>query len=84
MLDKKKKKLLVEIIGWYGALAILVAYLLVSFDIIAGESLLFQLLNISGAMGLIILSLYKKVYQNVFLNTIWILIGLLALINILF
>lgn len=77
------KKLLIEIAGWYGAAAILVAYALVSFQVITGDSLLFQLLNLTGALGIIVISLYKKVYQTVALNIVWIVVALVAIAAIL-
>ena len=73
----------IELAGWYGTLAILGAYALASFNIITSQSLLFQILNITGALGLIAVSFRKKVYQSVVLNVIWTFIGLAAIYNIL-
>ncbi|MEK7657701.1 MAG: hypothetical protein AAB366_00725 [Patescibacteria group bacterium] len=53
-------KLFIEIIGWYGVLAILIAYLFISFGIIGAESATYQILNFSGAIGIIAISLLKK------------------------
>lgn len=74
---------LIEIAGWYGAIAIIGAYALASFNIISSQSLLFQILNITGALGLTMVSWKKKVYQSVVLNIIWTFIGLVAVYNIL-
>ncbi|MCE9549117.1 hypothetical protein K8Q98_01830 [Candidatus Nomurabacteria bacterium] len=76
-------KTLVSIIGWYGAFAIVLAYILVSFSVISGNSLLFQILNGTGAIGIVIVSLSKKDYQPAVLNIIWALIALVAIISIL-
>jgi hypothetical protein len=81
---KKPLHLFSEIFGWYGALAILGAYALVSFSIITGDGLIFQLLNLTGGFGLLAIAYYKKVYQSVVLNIVWSIIGILAIINIIF
>lgn len=73
-----------EIVGWYGTIAIVTAYGLSSFNIISSQSFLYQLLNVTGAIGIAIISLRKKVYQPAVLNAIWTAIGLVALIKILF
>jgi hypothetical protein len=76
------KQLAAEIVGWYGALAILVAYMLVSFDVIEGDGLAYQFLNLTGAIGVLIIALYKKVKQSVLLNVFWALIAVVAIVNI--
>jgi hypothetical protein len=79
MISKNK---FVEIIGWYGAAAILGAYTLVSSSIIQSDSMSFQLLNLTGAAALIYLNYVKKVYQVVVLNAFWFAVAGIALINI--
>lgn len=76
------KQKLIEIAGWYGTIAIIGAYALASFNIISSQSLSYQILNITGALGLILVSWKKKVYQSVVLNIIWTFIGLAAIYNI--
>lgn len=68
--------------GWYGALAILAAYVLVSMQIITADNVWYQLLNLTGAGGLLIVTWYEKVYQNVALNLIWIGVALYALFKL--
>lgn len=77
-------RLLVEIIGWYGTVAIVGAYALNSFNIIGSNSLLYQILNLTGAIGIVALSLSKKAYQPATLNAIWTIIALIAIIKIAF
>ena len=71
-----------EAIGWYGTVAIVTAYFLVSFGFISGESISFQILNISGALGVLWISFVRKVYQTVALESIWAVIGVVALVRI--
>lgn len=73
-----------EIVGWYGAGAILVAYALVSFKVLSPTGALYQILNLTGAIGIIWISVVKKVYQPAALNVVWALVALVALIQILF
>lgn len=72
-----------EILGWYGAFAIVLAYGLVSFSVIKSTDFFYQLLNLTGALGIVVISLYKKAYQPGVLNIVWSLIALLAIIRIL-
>lgn len=71
-----------EILGWYGAVAIVGAYFLVSFNVIAADSLLYQMLNFTGAMGVVAVSLAKGVQQPAVLNVFWALIALIAIVRI--
>ncbi|HVZ67207.1 MAG TPA: hypothetical protein VG917_03000 [Patescibacteria group bacterium] len=75
-------KKLSNILGWYGALATLSAYFLVSFSIMGPKDLTYQILNLTGAIGLATICYYKKTYQPLFVNIIWGVIALLAAINI--
>jgi hypothetical protein len=69
--------------GWYGVLAILVAYLLVSFNVIVAKSLGYQLLNLTGALGIIAEAMSKKDAQPAVLNAAWAIIAVLAIIHLL-
>jgi multidrug transporter EmrE-like cation transporter len=70
---------IIEVFGWYGVVAIVGAYALVSFNYIEAGSLTYQLLNASGAVGILVVSWYKRNYQPVALNVIWLLIAAVAL-----
>ncbi len=76
-------KYIAEGIGWYGALAILAAYTLISFDMLSASALSYQLLNLTGAVGLVYISLIKKNYSVSFLNAVWVLVAVVALARIL-
>lgn len=75
---------LIEIAGWYGALAILLAYGLASFSILKTTDWVYQLLNASGALGILGTSLQRRAYQPAFLNGIWAVVAIIGLITILF
>ena len=73
----------INIIGWYGVFAILLAYFLISLSVIIPAGLIYQGLNFTGALAITIQTYHKKDYQPFSLNLIWTLIALAAIINIL-
>jgi len=76
------KKILIEVAGWYGVGAILLAYTLVSFKIAPADGLLYQLLNLTGASGIAVISIMKKAKQPATLNIVWAVVAFIALLNI--
>jgi hypothetical protein len=73
----------IELFGWYGALAILAAYALSSFAVLSPADLSYQLLNLTGAIGIATVSFHKRTYQPGVLNMVWAAIAFIALIGIL-
>jgi len=73
-----------EFCGWYGMLALISAYFLVSLGVLNGQGLVFQLMNLTGAIGLLVVAASKGVMQSVILNIFWALIGLIAIIRLFF
>ena len=71
----------VQIIGWYGVLAILFGYILISFSILKASSLAYQLLNFTGALGVVLETYSRKDYQPFWLNVVWTGIALIAIIS---
>ncbi len=78
------KKHLIEIVGWYGTAAILLAYALVSFSVISPINLWYQLLNATGAIGIVVVSFAKKAYPPGVLNIVWTIIALIAIARMAF
>ena len=76
-------KKFIELFGWYGTIAIVTAYALVSFSILQSTDIAYQLLNATGALGIVLISFYKRAYQPGVLNIIWTIIAVAAIINIL-
>lgn len=71
-----------QIIGWIGMILILVAYFLISFDIVTVHNIWFQLLNIIGSFGLVLVAFGRRDWQPMVLNIIWIFIAIIAMIRI--
>lgn len=76
------KKILIETVGWYGTIAIIGAYALVSFSFVRSSSFLYQLLNITGSLGIMAHALNKKDYQPAVLNVVWAIIAGIAIIGL--
>jgi hypothetical protein len=71
--------LLVDLLGWAGAVALLFAYWLVSTRRRDGASTSYQTLNLIGSILVLLNSLYYGAYPSVAVNGVWILIGLYAI-----
>lgn len=71
--------LLVEIIGWTGALLVLGAYVGVSSGRLSGASVAFQLMNAAGAAFFVFNTWWHGALPSMVLNIIWSFIGLAAL-----
>lgn len=76
------KNKLFETIGWIGMVMILTAYALVNFHILSVDSITYQLLNIIGSFGIILVSYLRRNYQPMVLNIVWIIIGVISLVKI--
>lgn len=79
----KTKKKIENTVGWFGAAATLSAYFLISFSIVHPRDLIYQILNLAGAIGLATICFYKKTYQPLTVNIIWSFIAILAIASIL-
>ena len=71
-------KLLIDALGWIGAVSLIAAYFCVSFRKIAADSTLYQLMNAAGSFLLIVNTVYYRAYPSAFVNIIWIAIAISA------
>tara|TARA_R110000737_G_scaffold93371_1_gene126526 strand:+ start:3230 stop:3475 length:246 start_codon:yes stop_codon:yes gene_type:complete len=76
------KNILIEGLGWVGAVLLLAGFALTSYGFLEGVSFEFQLLNLLGSGLLAVYTYIKKAYPNTVLNIIWIAISVAAIINI--
>jgi len=74
-------KLAIEVIGWSGAVLILLAYALLSADKLKGDSVSYQLMNILGAAGFVVNSGWNGALPSAVMNLVWIGIGGWALLS---
>ena len=75
-------RLVVDVIGWAGAAALLAAYGLVSAKRLDGDSMTYQLLNLIGAIFLIVNSTYYGAYPSTFVNVVWIGIAVVTMLYV--
>ena len=61
-----------DAIGWMGAAALLVAYAMVSYKKLEGDSTAYQFLNIAGSLLLAVNTISYGAYPSSFVNMIWI------------
>jgi hypothetical protein len=74
----------IEGIGWVGSLCVVVAYGLNSYQKLRSDSLIFYALNVTGGILLIIYSIYKEAPANVFINVVWVIIAITAILKVVF
>ncbi len=73
-------KWIADILGWAGAVCLLMAYALLSTDKLKGDAVCYQTLNLLGAGFLMVNSMYYGAYPSVTVNGIWMGIGMFSLI----
>lgn len=69
----------VQLFGWYGTIAILSAYGL-SNEGLLERGTLYQLLNLTGGLGVAVLCWYRRTWQAFWLEAAWAGIALRALL----
>ena len=72
-------QLAVEVVGWAGALLILLAYLFLSMGKLTGRSAVYQWMNMVGVAGFTLNGWWHGALPSAALNVIWMLIGGVAL-----
>jgi len=73
--------ILINIIGWIGVLILLIDYALVSLKKVEGDSLVYQTLNIIGALMLILNSFFFGAYPSVGVNVAWVGIAVFTILR---
>lgn len=71
-----------ETLGWIGVVFILVAYAGNAFGFFASDAIVYLVLNVFGALGIMIDAAAQKNYQPVVLNVIWLLIAVIGIVRV--
>jgi hypothetical protein len=66
----------IEIVGWTAAALLLSAYVLLTMGKVTSRSKMYQWLNVLAGAGLIANSGWNGAYPSVFINVVWMAIGL--------
>jgi hypothetical protein len=69
----------ITLLGTLGAIALIGGYGLVSSARISGDSLTYQITNLSGALALMVNSAYHSAWPSAILNVVWSCIGVAAI-----
>lgn len=73
--------ILIDTVGWIGAICSLTAYYWVSNNKVSGTSFKFQIINLIGGIGLLMNTIYYGAYPSAVVNVIWTGIAIFALIK---
>jgi hypothetical protein len=73
---------LINLIGWTGSAAVLLAYGLVSARRVQSDSVAYQVLNMVGSVCLLSNTIYWGAYPSSFVNIVWTGIALFALMGV--
>ncbi len=73
--------MVMEIVGWIGSILVVGMYGLNSYQKIRSDSLVFYVTNLIGGLLLIIYSIYKEAHPNTFINIVWVIIAVPAIIR---
>lgn len=82
MNKKSQYETLTEFAGWVGVLSILLAYALLSFEVLAADQAAYHILNLVGGIGIVVDALADKNYQPAVLNLIWAAIAVYAIMRV--
>jgi hypothetical protein len=69
-------KFAIELIGWAAAGLLLTAYVLLTIGRLSPRSRAYQWLNVAAGAGLIVNSGWNGAYPSVFINVVWMAVGL--------
>ena len=75
-------KIFIDIIGWIGSVEVILAYGLNSYQKLKSDSLLFQGLNLTGALFLIANTVYYGAFPSAVINIVWVGIAIPAIYRI--
>lgn len=71
--------LVIDIVGWFGAIALLLAYAAVSRGTTQGTSFRYQLVNAVGSVCLLVNAAYYRAFPSSFVNLVWIGIAIVTI-----
>lgn len=74
--------IIVECIGWIGAIVVLIAFFMISTHRTDATKPIFYWLNIVGAVGLIIHTIYNSAFPSAFVNIIWVGVAVFSLMKL--
>lgn len=71
-----------ELIGWFGFVLIVSAYLFVTIRLLEVSSSTYHLMNLSGALCMVINAKHKGARPLLWLNIVWALVAIMGLVQL--
>jgi hypothetical protein len=71
-----------ELVGWFGFVLIVSAYLLITIKYLDISSSIYHLMNLAGALCMVINAKHNQALPLLWLNLIWALIAVLGLLQL--
>ncbi|MEG3180048.1 CBU_0592 family membrane protein [Sphingomonas sp. LT1P40] len=71
----------VDVVGWFGAGLVLVAYALLSAGKLNARGVAYQAMNVAGAVGMLINGYVRGALPSAALNLVWMGIGIYVLVK---
>lgn len=72
-----------ESLGWIGALFVLLSYILLSFEVISGSSVVYHGIFLVGSVGLAIVTYRHRAFQSFTVNCIFASVALVTIVRLL-
>ncbi|OYX53808.1 hypothetical protein B7Y92_01815 [Candidatus Saccharibacteria bacterium 32-50-13] len=78
---RMNKKVIIESIGWGGVILILGAFMLNTFGLMDVKNIWYSIMNVFGAIGVVVSSIPKRNWQPVVINGVWFLVAVIGIIK---
>lgn len=75
-------KIIIEIVGWIGAVLILLAYFLITHKDISARSKPYQIMNLIGSILVGVNAFFNRAYPSFIINFIWMVIAIYGFYHI--
>ena len=72
----------INVLGWSGSAAVVIAYALISIHKVDSSSRVYQWLNLTGSVGLAVNTAYFRAYPSTLVNIVWLIIAASALVRL--
>jgi hypothetical protein len=75
---------IIEWSAWVGSLLILGGYFLLATGVVDGNAIVYHLMILLGSIALGVIAYVKNVMQSVFLNVVFSILAIIALVRVIF
>ena len=73
---------LIDLLGWIGSIELVTAYFLVSYERLLPNSVVYQWMNLTASILLLVNTAYYGAFPSSFVNVVWGIIAIAALYRI--